>query len=214
MNDNHALRSVRVTAQRLAITALLLPGFALAEADAQMPKRIKPVVVSATRTADDALNVPAAIDVIDAGEIRRAQPAIQLSETLSRVPGVVARDRQNFAQDLQISIRGFGARASFGVRGVRLYSDGIPATMPDGQGQVGHFDLANAQRVEVLRGPFSALYGNGSGGARDHAGTAAQKRSDKANHECGVQTSEGRKACNKRKGNGFGNEGEGYGKAR
>ncbi len=79
-------------------------------------------------------------------------------------PGVLARDRQNYAQDEQISIRGFGARATFGVRGVRLYTDGIPATMPDGQGQVSHFNLDSADRVEVLRGPFSALYGNSSGG--------------------------------------------------
>ena len=122
------------------------------------------VVVTATRSADDALLVPAAIDVITADEIRRAQPRIDLSESLQRVPGVVARDRQNQAQDLQVSIRGFGARATFGVRGVRLYTDGIPATMPDGQGQVSHFPLESAGRIEVLRGPFSALYGNASGG--------------------------------------------------
>ena len=77
---------------------------------------------------------------------------------------MLARDRQNYAQDEQISIRGFGARATFGVRGVRLYTDGIPATMPDGQGQVSHFNLDSADRIEVLRGPFSALYGNSSGG--------------------------------------------------
>ena len=122
------------------------------------------VVVTATRSADDALLVPAAIDVITADEISRAQPRIDLSESLQRVPGVVARDRQNQAQDLQVSIRGFGARATFGVRGVRLYTDGIPATMPDGQGQVSHFPLESAGRIEVLRGPFSALYGNASGG--------------------------------------------------
>src|SRR5690606_29544478 len=93
-----------------------------------------------------------------------ARPGLSLSESLQRVPGVVARDRQNQAQGLQVSIRGFGARSSFGIRGVRLYSDGIPATMPDGQGQVSHFMLESAGRVEVLRGPFSALYGNSSGG--------------------------------------------------
>lgn len=122
------------------------------------------VVVTATRQADDALLVPAAVDVVGTGELRRARPRLSLSESLQRVPGVVARDRHNQAQGLQVSIRGFGARASFGIRGVRLYSDGIPATMPDGQGQVSHFMLESAGRVEVLRGPFSALYGNSSGG--------------------------------------------------
>ena len=80
------------------------------------------------------------------------------------MPGLLARDRQNQAQDLQLSVRGFGARSTFGVRGVRLYLDGVPATMPDGQGQLSHIDLASVGRVEVLRGPFSVLYGNSSGG--------------------------------------------------
>jgi iron complex outermembrane receptor protein len=134
-------------------------------AHAQPPvAELQPVVVTATRVEQDALLVPAAIDRIDADDLHRAQPGIQLSESLQRIPGVVARDRQNDAQDLQVSIRGFGARATFGVRGVRLYTDGIPATMPDGQGQVSHFSLESAGRIEVLRGPFSALYGNASGG--------------------------------------------------
>ena len=104
--------------------------------------------------------MPASVDIIDGATIRDGQPAINLSETLVRVPGVFAANRQNYAQDLQISSRGFGARATFGVRGVRLYQDGIPATMPDGQGQTGSFSLLSAQRIEVLRGPFSTLYGN------------------------------------------------------
>ena len=128
------------------------------------PRELDAVVVTATGRADDPLRVPAAIDVIDARTLSRAQPQLQLSESLPRIPGVVARDRQNSAQDLQLSIRGFGARATFGVRGVRLYTDGIPATMPDGQGQVSHFGLESAGRIEVLRGPYSALHGNASGG--------------------------------------------------
>jgi iron complex outermembrane receptor protein len=83
---------------------------------------------------------------------------------MTRVPGIVANLRNNYAQDLQVSSRGFGARSTFGIRGLRLYTDNIPATMPDGQGQVSHFDIAGAQRLEVLRGPFSALYGANSGG--------------------------------------------------
>ncbi len=129
-----------------------------------LPRQLDAVVVTATGRADDPLRVPAAIDVIDTRTLSRAQPQLQLSESLPRIPGVVARDRQNSAQDLQLSIRGFGARATFGVRGVRLYTDGIPATMPDGQGQVSHFGLESAGRIEVLRGPYSALYGNASGG--------------------------------------------------
>src|SRR6185369_13721580 len=82
---------------------------------------------------------------------------INLSESVGLVPGVIARERQNYAQDLQLSIRGFGARSTFGVRGVRIYVDGIPATMPDGQGQLSHIDLASGGRVELLRGPFSVV---------------------------------------------------------
>src|SRR5207245_6394647 len=97
-------------------------------------------------------------------QIQQDQLQINLSESLSRVPGIVVQNRWNYAQDLQVSSRGFGSRASFGVRGIRLYQDGIPATMPDGQGQTGSFSLPSAQRIEVLRGPFSTLYGNAAGG--------------------------------------------------
>lgn len=110
------------------------------------------------------LDAPYAISVIDAEALRSAGPMVNLSEAAARVPGLTVANRNNYAQDLQISSRGFGARAGFGVRGLRLYTDGIPASMPDGQGQVSHFALASAERVEVLRGPFSVLYGNSSGG--------------------------------------------------
>ncbi|WP_020656632.1 TonB-dependent receptor family protein [Massilia niastensis] len=122
------------------------------------------VVVSATRAEHASFDLPASIDVVDASQIGDTQPRVNASEALAAVPGLVARDRQNYAQDLQISSRGFGARSAFGVRGVRLVADGIPATMPDGQGQAATFNLDMAERIEVLRGPFSALYGNHSGG--------------------------------------------------
>jgi iron complex outermembrane receptor protein len=119
------------------------------------------VVVTATRSETPAFDVPASIDRVSPGSDRAG---VNISDSLGPVPGLLARDRQNHAQDTQLSVRGFGARASFGIRGVRLYVDGIPATMPDGQGQVSHVDLNSAERIEVLRGPFSALYGNSSGG--------------------------------------------------
>lgn len=141
---------------------LVIALAATATATAQEAPRLAPVVVTATRTAQSPYDIPAAIDSV-------ATPPdgtldVNLSERLQSIPGVTARDRQNYAQDTQISIRGFGARSTFGIRGIRLYTDGIPATMPDGQGQVTHFNLDSAKRVEVLRGPFSALYGNASGG--------------------------------------------------
>ncbi len=122
------------------------------------------VVVTATRRAQPDADIPAAISVIDGEALRHAQPRVNLSEALVAVPGVQALDRRNHAQDLQISTRGFGARASFGVRGLRLVVDGIPASMPDGQGQIAHVDLESAARVEVMRGPFSVLHGNAAGG--------------------------------------------------
>jgi iron complex outermembrane recepter protein len=152
---------------RIAVVAACAAGAVAAHVQAQAPESpaaLDPVTVTATRYEARVFDVPASIDVIDGATIRDGNPAINLSETLVRVPGVFAANRQNYAQDLQISSRGFGARAAFGVRGVRLYQDGIPVTMPDGQGQTGSFSLLSAERVEVLRGPFSTLYGNASGG--------------------------------------------------
>jgi iron complex outermembrane receptor protein len=125
---------------------------------------VEQVVITASGVERRAFETPYAVSVVDAAELRSAGPMVNLSESLNRVPGLVVNLRNNYAQDLQISSRGFGARSTFGIRGLRLYTDGIPATMPDGQGQVSHFDIAGAQRIEVLRGPFSALYGANSGG--------------------------------------------------
>ena len=110
------------------------------------------------------LDTPAAVSVIDGEDFRNSKAQVNLSESLGSVPGLQVQNRQNYAQDLQLSVRGFGSRSMYGVRGVRIYVDGIPATMPDGQGQTSNIDLNSVERVEVLRGPFSALYGNASGG--------------------------------------------------
>ncbi len=122
------------------------------------------VTVTATRIATPPFDIPASIDLVTVAPDTNDKPAINISEALGGVPGLLARDRQNYAQDVQISVRGFGARSTFGIRGVRLYVDGIPATLPDGQGQISNVDLGSAASIEVLRGPFSALYGNSSGG--------------------------------------------------
>ena len=122
------------------------------------------VVVTATRVPQPSLEVPASIDRVEAQDIRSMKPQVNLSESLGRVPGITVQNRNNYAQDLQVQSRGFGARATFGIRGLRLIADGIPASQPDGQGQVSHFDLGSAERIEVLRGPFAPMYGNAAGG--------------------------------------------------
>jgi iron complex outermembrane recepter protein len=142
----------------------LVAGVLILLASAPLFAQVDVVVITATRVPQPSLEVPASIDRIYADEIREGRPQVNLSESLGRVPGIVVQNRQNYAQDLQISSRGFGARATFGVRGIRLIADGIPATMPDGQGQAATFALGSASRIEVLRGPFSSLYGNASGG--------------------------------------------------
>ena len=140
----------------LGALAALSPVLAAAQED--------PVVVTATRAARPSLEVPASIDRVYGDEIRQGRPQVNLSESLGRVPGILVQNRQNYAQDLQVQSRGFGSRATFGVRGIRLIADGIPASMPDGQGQAATFALGSAERIEVLRGPFSSMYGNASGG--------------------------------------------------
>ena len=157
----------RALASRGMLAGIAATGCAFAPAGAaqeQAIPQIDPVVVTATRSAERAFDLPLAIDTVERERIQNGQLQINLSESLAGIPGLSIQNRWNYAQDLQLSIRGFGARANFGVRGVRLYQDYIPATMPDGQGQTGSFSLVSAQRIEVLRGPFSSLYGNAAGG--------------------------------------------------
>ncbi len=166
------VRSARLV--RAVVASLLSAGIAQAVVaqDAVVEQRTRqakamtlPVVrVNANRLFIAPFDVPAALSVVDVAPADAGRPGVNLSEALIGTPGILARDRQNYAQDEQISIRGFGGRATFGVRSVRLYLDGIPATLPDGQGQVSHFNLDSADRVEVLSGPFSVLYGNAAGG--------------------------------------------------
>jgi iron complex outermembrane recepter protein len=120
--------------------------------------------VTATRTGTGAGRVPAAVTLVDARAVQAQQPGLALDETLRGVPGVYVANRHNAALDARVTVRGFGARAGFGVRGVRLLMDGVPLTMPDGQTPLNNVDVAALDRVEVIRGPASALHGNAAGG--------------------------------------------------
>lgn len=152
----------RIPARLLLATGLI--SAAAATAAGEPLDELSAVEVSATRLRSvPDLNVPASVTTVSI-DANSNQSQTDITEALGGLAGVTALDRQNYAQDTQLSIRGFGARATFGVRGLRLYADGIPATSPDGQGQLSHFNLMGADHVQVMRGPFSSLYGNSSGG--------------------------------------------------
>ncbi|WP_234814852.1 TonB-dependent receptor family protein, partial [Noviherbaspirillum denitrificans] len=151
----------RTIAAALSANSLLLPW---QDAFAQQDKQLEPVVVSANRTEQKRFDAAASIDAVQVDPLVTPSPLVNMSELLGASPGIQIRERQNFAQDLQISVRGFGTRSTFGVRGVRILVDGIPATMPDGQGQAATAPLQSVRRIEVLRGPVAQLYGNAAGG--------------------------------------------------
>jgi iron complex outermembrane receptor protein len=159
--------------QRIAVL-VLVPFAALAnevqeipnpvDGDPRAPAAIDEIRVTTSRVETPVVEVPAAVAVVGRDGIQLARQQLSVAEALGGVPGIFVQNRTNFAQDARIAIRGFGARANFGIRGIKLIVDGIPATLPDGQGQVDSIDLASAERIEILRGPSASLYGSASGG--------------------------------------------------
>ena len=159
------------------LLAALFAASAVATAAAQVPVRPDTVVrdssraarlpeieVTVTRSPEPLARVPYAVGVLDRKAIQRGQQTTGIDEALSNIPGVVVSNRYNFSLDQRISIRGFGSRSNFGVRGLKILLDGIPQTLPDGQSQLTNIDFADIDRAEVLKGASSSLYGNASGG--------------------------------------------------
>jgi len=163
LSKSTAVRSMKCLACWLS--ALSLPGTLSAQQTAQAYSgELEEIIVEATRLSRPLDRVPAAVSVVSQNEIQLGRQQLGLDEALSRVPGLFMQNRYNFAQDLRVAIRGFGARSSFGIRGIKIIVDGIPETLPDGQGQVDSIDLGATRRIEVIRGPSSSIYGNASGG--------------------------------------------------
>ena len=144
--------------------AFAVLGLAAAMPASAADQKLEEIVVTATRTERSLTDIPLSVSVVGQQEIQQGQQLLGLDESLNRVPGLFMQDRYNFAQDLRIAIRGAGSRANFGIRGIKIFIDGIPATTADGQGGVDDIDLGSAKRVEVIRGPASSLYGSSAGG--------------------------------------------------
>lgn len=186
-----------MTTEKLRIHGLRLSGIACALTGilvsigtsglaAAQPRDLEEIIVTTTPISQPLGSVAAAASVVEEQDIQLARQQLALDESLSRVPGVFMQNRYNFAQDLRIAIRGFGARAAFGIRGIKILVDGIPETLPDGQGSVDSIDLGSTGRIEVLRGPSSSMYGNASGGV-----VAITTEEPPENHETQLRVSAG-----------------------
>ncbi len=173
MSDVPSIDTPRAIAALAAATALLAPSALPAQsaadtaaADTVPAPRFEsePIRVTVTRADRDAGRIPFAVSAVEGEEIQAGERQVSLQETLEAVPGVAVQNRRNYSLGDRVTIRGSGARAQFGVRGLRVLADGVPLTMPDGQSSLTNLDISSVGRVEVIRGPASALYGNAAGG--------------------------------------------------
>lgn len=157
-------RSLSETLLTGLCSLLPLTAFSQSKQDTLVPLTGAPVEITAARLAISATDVPLAVFVLDRARLQTATQQLSPYEALGAIPGVFAMNPDNYAQDLRISIRGFGARASFGIRGIRVFTDGLPEGTPDGQVDVDNLDMGVMRQMEVIRGAASGLYGNAAGG--------------------------------------------------
>lgn len=147
---------------QIIIALIAMPVFGYAQQVADQP--LDEVIVTATRLQTTVREAARSVSVVDQQHIQKGMQQLALDEALAGVPGLYMQNRYNMAQDLRISLRGFGARSAFGIRGIKIIVDGIPGTLPDGQAGVDSIDLGSAKSIQIIRGPSSSLYGNASGG--------------------------------------------------
>ena len=155
---------LNVAFKKRYVIAVMLFGPAVTLAQDAVESVLDEIVISATRMETTVRDAARSVSIVDQERIQNGTQQLALDEALAGIPGLYLQNRYNFAQDMRVSLRGFGARSSFGIRGIKIVVDGIPETLPDGQAGVDSIDLGSARRIEVLRGPSSSLYGNASGG--------------------------------------------------
>ena len=122
------------------------------------------VIVKSTKINSNKKEIPLSVSIKNFRDEKNYNSQSSFSDFTRNTPGLFTSSSNNFSQDLRISIRGFGARSAFGIRGIKLIVDGIPETTPDGQSQLDNLPLGLVSSVEILRGPNANLYGNSSGG--------------------------------------------------
>ncbi|MEJ6625149.1 MAG: TonB-dependent receptor [Flavobacteriaceae bacterium] len=149
--------------KKIFLLFLLVSGFSHAQIDSLSTIKLEEIELTSLKTKANLQRFPGAISRKEISAEDQKQQ-LSLQEYLTSIPGVISFNSSNFAQDLRLSIRGFGARSAFGIRGIKLVVDGIPETTPDGQGQLDNLPLGLLETIEVLRGPSALRYGNAAGG--------------------------------------------------
>ncbi len=122
------------------------------------------VTLKSSRISEDEMKIPLSVTSFNVEDTQEIRQQLSFNDYISDIPGLFALNSANFSQDLRVSIRGFGARSAFGIRGIKILVDGIPETTPDGQGQIDNLNLGIIKNIEVMKGPAASLYGNASGG--------------------------------------------------
>tara|TARA_R110001583_G_scaffold30757_1_gene105920 strand:- start:1020 stop:3065 length:2046 start_codon:yes stop_codon:yes gene_type:complete len=158
------MNQIKSTLFFLVLFPMLANSQETIEQDSITRHTLKTVYVKAARIETQLDHLPYAYSVFQVKQADQFKPLLSLQEFINQIPGLYSQNANNNAQDLRISIRGFGSRSAFGIRGIKLIVDGIPETTPDGQGQLDNLNLGIIQQIEVIKGAASSLYGNASGG--------------------------------------------------
>lgn len=153
-----------VVKKGIVLCGLLLTFFCNAQKQAKDSIQLEEVIISVTKIKDSLVNTPFSVSIKNFSTFQKSAEQFNISEYIEDVPGIFISNDNNYAQDSRISIRGFGSRANFGIRGIKLIVDGVPETTPDGQSQIDNLNLEIIEKVEVIRGVGSSLYGNSSAG--------------------------------------------------
>lgn len=153
-----------VVKKGIVLCGLLLTFFCNAQKQVKDSIQLEEVIISVTKIKDSLVNTPFSVSIKNFSTFQKSAEQFNISEYIEDVPGIFISNDNNYAQDSRISIRGFGSRANFGIRGIKLIVDGVPETTPDGQSQIDNLNLEIIEKVEVIRGVGSSLYGNSSAG--------------------------------------------------